>query len=186
MTRTIQMSLTWTAMMNTPTTMISCCPFRNWIRMMRIPANTLIRLPQVKVECLLLSVRIFVLPNYVKKFGDLQLTRQSKAYQTNASSSTSRKTGSKKSSEPRSRARGGAQQTSSGSSSKRRKAPWNPDAYTYKGQTAKKNYSRSNSRGQGSSSGGGSNYRRSSAGSTGNKRKAPSKTPMPQIDLMPT
>ncbi|EED23453.1 RecQ family helicase MusN [Talaromyces stipitatus ATCC 10500] len=102
-----------------------------------------------------------------------------------APSTTSRRTTSKASSAPRSRARGGAQRTSSGSSSRRRK-PWIPEAYTYTGGSAKRSYKSYNSRSRGSSSSGYSTYRRSSSTTTANKRKTSARPSVPQIDLMPT
>ncbi|KUL88828.1 hypothetical protein ZTR_03477 [Talaromyces verruculosus] len=100
-----------------------------------------------------------------------------------APSTSSRKTASRASSAPRSRARGGAQRTSSGSSSKRKKAPWNPEAYRYAGRGANRGY---NNRGRGSSSSAYNNYRRSTSTSTTNKRKTSTKPSGPAIDLMPT
>lgn len=100
-----------------------------------------------------------------------------------APSTSTRKTASKASSAPRSRARGGAQRTSSGSSSKRRKAPWNPDAYRYAAKGSNRGY---NNRGRGSSSSGYSNYRRSSSTNTANKRQTSTRPSGPAIDLMPT
>ncbi|KAF4956150.1 hypothetical protein F66182_18359 [Fusarium sp. NRRL 66182] len=98
-------------------------------------------------------------------------------------STRSRKAASRAPSAPRSRARGGAQYTSTWSSSKRKKAPWNPEAYRHTNKGSSKGY---NNRGRGSTSSGGYSYRRSSSTSATNKRKTSTKPSGPAIDLMPT